>query len=29
MPADVWAAVKFLSLGEPIKGSGRLVEKMP
>ena len=29
VPADLWAALKFLGIREPIKGAGRLLEELP
>jgi len=29
VPADLWAALKFLGIREPIKGYGRLLEELP
>jgi maleate cis-trans isomerase len=29
VPADLWAALKFLGIYEPIKGFGRLLDELP
>jgi len=29
VPADIWAALKFISIREPISGFGRLLDELP
>jgi maleate cis-trans isomerase len=29
VPADIWSALKFLAIREPVKGFGRLLEELP